>query len=214
QVAMHVSPEAAGMRGTDADELVEVEGRRSREAHLAGSVQAPQLLVRHHRRSARREAQRERWTLAERGGDPSRERARDELRRVENVDIQRGLRGSTHYRYSGSDAPPRASASARRTAPTAGSTVSTPGRLRGATSDSPALTSAASHGTALKMPPASTVGKASPRMPSREITEAAAAMSSLAARSRMPDATASPASWACCPSGASAAMPCCRTFRS
>src|SRR5712691_224998 len=86
EVPMHVLPETAAMRRADADELVEVEGRRLCKGDLARSVQPAQLRVGHHRRSSRRETQHERRTLTERGGDPSGERAGDELRRVEHVD--------------------------------------------------------------------------------------------------------------------------------
>ena len=112
-------------------------------------------------------------------------------------------------RYTGTRAPPAASSRASATAPSAGSTPSTATCARGATSTSRRSSADTSQGTTRNTPPESTNWKVSPRIPSRDATDAAATTSSPAARSRMSAATASPRSRARSTMGASVAMRAC-----
>jgi hypothetical protein len=87
-LALHELSEAAGMGRIDADELVEIEGGRKREADASCRVQTPQLFVGSDRRAAGRQAQDDRRLLLDRICDARGQRARDLVLGVEDVNVQ------------------------------------------------------------------------------------------------------------------------------
>ena len=144
------------MIGGDAEELVEIEGRRAREVHLAVRVQRAELVIQPDRRAPGRQAEHECRLSPQRRRDvrapaPSPARARPRTVMRLSLSISRFVRRDARSRRAlrqAPDAPRRPPA--RRPAGTSGCAARP--AAGGATAP------LRSHGTARKMPPESTNG--------------------------------------------------------
>ena len=203
--SLHERAVAARMLRRDAEELVQVEGRRLREIDLPVRVQRAELVIQPDRRPPRRQPEHQRRASP---ATRSAMRARAPGERPiawESGDRESSSGSCISRSCSGNRGAAARFRSARRTAPPAGSTSSSRiVRLRGDASGSRRVSSSSSHGTARKIPPDRTNGNSAPTSleppgdRQRRTTRAGRA-----ALRRMPIATASPsanASWTHCAS--------------